>query len=478
MSIVKNKTVPLVFGLSWVYWIYLYATTEFVVLYDAIGYENLAGVIYKEGWVEFFRIGPNREPLYPWLIAVAMRLGDALGISYGGIIKVFQLLLLGITQYGTYLLLKSARVREGVAAAVLLYLGISPGVLNAALSLFSEIAAMPFVVFAIWICIKSLDSVPRRNMLTALTLGGLFGIMMFLATTVKGIFEYVFWVMLLPFVYAGVKAVWDKSKDVCRKYAGFILAAALMASVGTHTYKFLNHRYNGNYVFTNRGMALLYGNTMKRTNALSPRSILAHVANIPGQDLCLQWFTAEECRYAEYLQADHYRLNPPPELRTGLQKDLDAKLKAVVIERFKLRPFQFISLTLLESLRMFFWESTRIGFVNYPSWLQALYLAEWFSDGLRAVVSLASLLAFAAALWFTLKAAWTNRRGDGCLQAEDMRREWHVVGMIVVLIASYTALYSLFSIVARYALVIAPLYLVLIGWVSERWLKRKERLNR
>ena len=94
---------PLLFWayvLPFVYWCYLILTTNFVVVFDSEGYINLANMFYHTSqWAQYFRTGPNREPLYPLLIALSMHIGDWLNISYAYILKILSFLCLATTMF-------------------------------------------------------------------------------------------------------------------------------------------------------------------------------------------------------------------------------------------------------------------------------------------------------------------------------------------------------------------------------------------
>src|SRR3990167_10242285 len=87
------------FFISALYWAYLFFTTRMFISADAIGFERLGDVIYRNGWVEFFKTGPNREPLYPLTIAISMYWADCLNISYQTIQKIFHIFLLFTTAF-------------------------------------------------------------------------------------------------------------------------------------------------------------------------------------------------------------------------------------------------------------------------------------------------------------------------------------------------------------------------------------------
>ena len=60
-----------------------------------------------------------------------------------------------------------------------------------------------------------------------------------------------------------------------------------------------------------------------------------------------------------------------------------AEITQKVHEAFKSKG---LKLSVVESCKMLFWESTRIGFVIYPRWLMHLYDFSLFKNGLRLLV--------------------------------------------------------------------------------------------
>ena len=76
----SQKMFLLIFLVCFIYWGYLIFASSMVVQFDAISYEELGRMIYKEGWKAFFATGPHREPLYPLLVAFSMKIGDLFGV--------------------------------------------------------------------------------------------------------------------------------------------------------------------------------------------------------------------------------------------------------------------------------------------------------------------------------------------------------------------------------------------------------------
>jgi len=121
----SNTTIVWAFALSILYWIYLFFTSDPIVVFDAIGYEQLGRMISQEGWIKFFETGPNREPLYPFLISISMRIADILSISYLEIQKLFQIMILLSAQILTLRLFKLLDISKKIIPFILLYIGFS-----------------------------------------------------------------------------------------------------------------------------------------------------------------------------------------------------------------------------------------------------------------------------------------------------------------------------------------------------------------
>src|SRR5437867_3879842 len=121
------------------YWIYLLLTAKTIIVFDSVEYEHLGNMLYHQGWVEYFKTGPNREPLYPLFIAFSMKLADVFSLPYILILKVIQISILFLSQCLIYRLLKRLQIRETIVGLTILYWGISPAIVNSALSLYSEV---------------------------------------------------------------------------------------------------------------------------------------------------------------------------------------------------------------------------------------------------------------------------------------------------------------------------------------------------
>src|SRR5262245_4838131 len=88
-SSVYTLVLIIVVLLSLCYWVYLYFTTKMMVVFDSVGYENAGRLIFEKGWREYFVTGPEREPVYIFLIALSMKLGQIFGLHYQHFQKLF-----------------------------------------------------------------------------------------------------------------------------------------------------------------------------------------------------------------------------------------------------------------------------------------------------------------------------------------------------------------------------------------------------
>jgi len=114
-------------------------------------------------------------------------------------------------------------------------------------------------------------------------------------------------------------------------------------------------------------------------------------------------------------------------------------------------------LMILEGLKMFFWESTNIGFVAYPDRLASLYDSVVLNWGL----SFGMALLTAAAVVFAFRYTWRKRR-EIVGTAQNPEEPAVILFCAVLLIAPFIGLHSFFLVLKRYVLILAPLYLTLI----------------
>jgi len=445
-------SIAAIFILSLAYWSYLGTTTGMIIFFDAIGYESLGRMIQTQGWVSYFTNGPNREGLYPLLIAVSMAFEHITGLAFVKIMAIFGVIILFLTQALTYKILRLLDIRNGICILVLSYLALSPALNNTAFSLFSEIAAYPFVLGILLASYYAWGAIIHNKKYYAFSYGMLLGILLALATLVKGVFECIAPVYLI--ILFSTIFLTDK-QTIAKKMMAFILCAVAAASlfyVPITAYKWLNLHYNGNFTVTNRAPWMIYGNTARRMEPLGLKKIVEALAYAPGEGVCNSLFGQKECDFWSFQESDRLGIKKLNELNNQhlSPKKINTTLVGLSAQKALQNPFQYALLAAIEGLKMFFWESTKIGFINYPPWLSKIYGNRIFNNGLRLFTGLISLVAVLS-LWFQARTPQKSPLG-------------FLMGVLIFL---YILFFSFVSVLTRYALPMAPLYLISIGiWLN------------
>ena len=133
----NSLKICLVVALTWGWWVYLALHSQMLISGDAIGYQNLGNLFYHGDWGTYFITGPNREPGYPLLVALSMRVADWFHLDQLTVLKFMQLFLLACTQLFVWTWLCRLGVSVGGTMLAVGYIGFSPALLNAALSMYS-----------------------------------------------------------------------------------------------------------------------------------------------------------------------------------------------------------------------------------------------------------------------------------------------------------------------------------------------------
>lgn len=444
------------------YWLYLIFMAQMVIVNDAIGYEQLGKLLAEDGWREYFRTGPHREPLYPWMVSVAMRLEDCFSVSYQTIQKILQILILLLTQILTIVILKKLKVASGLVSLIVLYGGFSPALVNTAFSLYSEISTFPLILSIVLLSHQSWKSLQGlRNRRGVVLLAGGVGIFLTLMTFVKGIFEAVVPFLLLPYFIFAIRCVIKKEKYLFRQVFLFLMVVSVTFYGPITFYKFANKRYNGVFTLTDRGPWALYGNTARRLEPLTAKQWLVALSYASSKELCRELFTEEECLFWSPALSDFLAHQKLAELRkTDLSPDgINGALIKLSLEKIFTRPGPYLLLTGLEAFKMFFWESTKMEIVAYPDWLERLYHFKPFSYGTSFFMAWLTFLA----LLHLIKFLWSQQKtflgAPGILQESKILLSW-----ILLLIVLFTGAHSFFHILPRYILPLAPLYLIAIAF--------------
>ncbi|MBF0386308.1 MAG: hypothetical protein HQL20_00465 [Candidatus Omnitrophica bacterium] len=461
------------FSVSWIifsvilvslcYRIYLACTTNMIICWDSLEYRDLGRLLQNNDFLSYFKGGPRREPIYPVLVSVAMHMESWSGIVYTRILAGIGVGILFITQVLMYIVLRKLNVRIWICAFILLYFGFSPAINNTAFSLYSEISVLPWTLLSALLIAKSFETIISKNIVRSFFAGAGIGSLFVIMTMIKAPFELVFFVFVGLYFVLLLRAFIQKNRPVIIKALVFIFTLCLVYEVPVTAYKMLNKVFNNNYALTGRGSWALYGGVALKTEPMTARKILTAIAHIPGNGACMRFFSEEECTYWEAFSAsDGFGLGKYGQVSsTTPAADVDRVILGDCKKRILEHPFQYVFMSSFDWIKMFFWESTKIGFVEYPPWLETLYNKTIFKDGLRLLVSLGSLIAFIILL---LSIRNPVKLTDSQCPAT---KEQYLRFTIFVILLFYTGLHSMFNTVTRWALPLAPLYLVCVGYALQ-----------
>ena len=457
------------FCLPILYWIFLFFSTKMVLECDSLNYQYIGSLLYNQGWTEYFKTGPNREPFYPLLVSLSMLVSDVLPISFSAAQKLLQINFLFLTQLLSFIVLKKLHIRSTYTAATIFYIGISPALVNSAFSLYSEIATYPFVLVAVLLSARSWLNLHAKVQKNTILLGLLLGLSSLMITFIKGIFELVILLYLFPFVFLALKSCVKKNRVRFARSMIFLLAFAIAYYLPLNSYKFANKQYNGSFTLTNRGPWALHGNIARRSGTEALKRIPAAFAYLPGEGFCNAIFSRDSCEFWSASQSDRLGKEKFLKLReNGLsRKETEQALLRLSVQNLFQNPFQQTLFMILESFKMFFWETTKLGFVSYPRWMIKLFYFTPFKNSLRLFVFILTFFAFFLSWKFT----W--RKKDVLFSHTDKAREQDILLFFMLwFVSSYVIFHSLFFVLTRYALPVAPLYLILIAFSLQSTFKK------
>lgn len=465
-----NKPLLFSFCICMIYWIYLLFTTSMDIKFDASSYEKLGSMIYKDGWIQYFKTGPNREPLYPFIISLSMNLAASIGISYQFFQKIIQVIILFLTQWLTYRILKKLQVNNAILILTVLYIGFSPAIVNTAFCLYSEIATYPFILGIVLLSARSWQKIQQGRTVDSLFFGFFTGILFLLITAIKAIYAYVFFIFLIPYTVITILSFVHKRKDILLKASLFILTALFVFNSMIILYKSTNQKYNGLYALTDRGNWALYASVARRSEKLTKERLLTAIAYIPGEGFCYSIF-GDKCYFWTPANSDSYGLPKLQEVMAQVPKDkVNAKITSLIIEKISQHPIQFFLLNWIDALKMFFWESTKMGFVFYPTWLARIFDITLFKNCLRLIISCLSLWAFLYLTIFSFKKLPQTFNFN-----INTDKKTCIPSFIFLIIFAHVALHSPFNTTGRWALPIAPLYLIAIAFSIQRIIEKHSK---
>ncbi len=452
------------------YTTYLFFFSSIQVTNDALEYERLGKIIYEHGLVGYFQNGPAREPLYPLLITLSMKIASWTSFSYLKIQTIIQIAFLLLTQFLTYRLLRRLNITPWIISTTILYIGFSPALINSTFSLYSEIITYPLILAIIFVILKTWRMFEQCSIGKAFLQAALLTFLFILITCVKAIFGYIAVALLFPFIILLMRSLFKKNYRVTLNSFVFITTFLILLGLFMFSFKSLNKKYNGFFNFADRGY-LLYANSARRTIPFSMTKLKAAIAYIPGEGLCPSMADhKDDCYYWSIASADGFGYRKCMALLDeGVPRtELESHLNSAAVDRVLKSPIPYIFFTFLESLKMFFWESTKIGSVTYPSWLEGLFDNAIFKNGLRftiSIITIWSMIYLAGFVWRKRKFIFDVKSAESEIV--------QIYFFMLVLIGIFVGLYSLIQIIPRYLFTIVPFYLIAIAFYFEQKLTKR-----
>ncbi len=448
------------FLFCFLYWLYLFLTTTPYIKYDAETFVQLGKTIYEGGWAGFFKNEPNYVPLYPYLISVAIQLGNHFEVSFEKFQVFFQIIILLATQALIFLTCRKLKMSKIVTALVILYFGISPAIVNSTFSLYSEIATYPCVILAVFVAGLGWQALTEGDFLKIFVSSILLSFIFVILTMTNAIFEYITMIFLGAYLLSGIVFLFRRQTKLFAGVLFFVFLIFIVFTLAVTPYRMMNLQYNGHKALVIKGAWSLYGNTFRRTQDLSKEQIRAAIAYIPGEGVCRKKFSKDACDFWSVGTQHGIGMRKLKMLRAeGVpNKEIDSKLIELSKQMAFKKPGQYVLLTFFESLKMFFWESTQVGYVFYPKGLENLYHREGFKNGLRLLVSVITVISFLFFLGYLFK----NFRK---LYDPDFKNRAALSFLFAcaIMLFGYIGMHSFFCIATRYAFPIVSLYMILIG---------------
>ncbi len=461
-----QNSIPLIwaFILPALYWIYLFFSTTMDIKFDAAGYQQYGETIYRHGYLEYLKIAPEKVPLYSIIISFSMWIADHLHVSYQTIQKIIQIGFLSSAQFFTMKILQSLKLHQTIIFALTLYFGFSPALVNSAFSLFPEIPTYVFTLGILWACIQSWELIQSKDIPKLLLWAFIFSALFVPLTLLRPVFEYVLIVLLFCFFCLALPLLFQKRFRSFINTIIFITIAFCVFQASVYPLRMLNFKHNGYKSLTVVGNQSLYATALGRVRPLNTTNVLTFLSFVPGQNICERIFKPEECGFWSK-ENNISGKNKTLELRAlGMSNsEIDNELKNLAITTVLSRPIQYSLLTFAEGFKLIFWESTEVGFVNYPQWLTNIFVNPIAKFGTRLMISLITFIS----LIMMIKLLWQERKAIYQLSDID-HKKISVILFSLILIVITIALYAPFRTAIRYAFSIVPLYFILIGLALQK----------
>jgi hypothetical protein len=362
-------------------------------------------------------------------------------------------------------ILTRLKVSDAIIACTIAYSAFSPDFIYPASITWCEILTFPLILSLLLTANNVfLSIVNQRSTQHCLWCGFSLGLSLTAITMVKGMFEIISPVLLIAIIILALKH--SRWQTIWMKGLLCLLSAFIVFSGITHTYKSLNKKYNGQYLIASNGAILYYGTVARRLAPMDTEKFLSYIASIPHQDACHYFFEDKICSYWLLETADEFgkaRLSQIQQQNPNLRK-AQHLLFTEANNHILQNPLPYMTLTALETLKMFFWEyQARIEYAYYPSWINNIYASATIKNTLRYGIPLLSMLSFA----YVLSLLWKRR--------DQWASEMSYLLVMALIITLFVGCYALFNITGRYLAPVNPLFLMIIAFAIHQRFGIKQR---
>ena len=467
----KSPTIVFIsFLFSILFSIYLALIASMVIFHDSIGYEYAGKLIFERGFKQFMIAGPQREPLYPILVAFSMKLGAMWHLSYQDVLKFLQISILLLTQILTWRICKQLKFSHLTTAAVILYIGFSPKIINSALICYSEIATYPWllaIVLSASHCWMSLIKEQRNRLLIwSIILGLSFAG----ATLTKGVFLLIYPLFVLPIIFFTFISFKEKNKNLVILSLLFLVSVSVSYNTPIYAYKLANKKLNGQFTISDsRSSWALFGSTAKRVEPKTNHHLMAAVVYSVGSELCNKYYSLEECFYWTSSRSDSLGMNKTIELQNQKlsEENVNRQLIQLSVKEVSKDPIQYFLLTGIELIKVLFWDFRDIAYVAaFPTDIENIYNYQPLKYTLYFVMAFLTLVSFIYLTNFL-------RKNFSLITQRSCDMKFIILWQSCLLILFYDLAYSPFFIDPRHILPLGPVYLLVIAWMIENLFAQK-----
>lgn len=434
------------------------------IAYDSIGFEENGRILKAQGLSGYLKNGPQKEPFYATTISLSMRIAETQHVDYKKVQTALQLLLLFLGQLLLYQLLRRLQLNETVTSAAILYYGFSPGLISCGLDLYSEIATLPFTVLSVLLVSKAWHFLLQGDRKSTTLYALFFALTATVAVFSKAVLIILYPLFLLPFLAVLTSSLAKGKKERAHSALIFLVIFSIIFFPTINAYRSLNEKYNGNYTFTDdRGTPMLYTLAIKRTAPLTKEYLSLALSSVPGQNVCRAFNTKEACYQWLFDGSADLGLRKRSELAQehipGQQ--ISQTLLFSGIRQILSNPLQYAFFSFLEALKMFFWESTKIGFVSYPDWLTHIHDNALVKNALRLFMASATLFS----ILFTGVRVFKNRRR--IYLTDGLHEKYQHLFFLFFFLMLFVGLCALVQTATRYSLPVAPLFIAVIAFTAD-----------